>query len=277
MKNVAMLATRLGRKLVFFDIEHTGYVSQPVPQKPRIIEFGAYLVEPDGRQRSYSSLVSVPKGTRYNKYAMDANKIKPRDLIGKPAWSEIYNEFAVDHLDAIWIGFNSMASDTPIIQGECQRCRLVAPSYDQFDLMKSDVIFSGLTGSLSDRLKAINPDVQIGRIHRALKDAWMTMALLEALLENRTGAFEDVIENFGVDEQPLKPVQSAKSVKANALTEDAGVADIAAMPAYIGGLVKKSYDEGIPVDEIAEKFFYPKESVIAYLAERGLLNTSLQR
>lgn len=257
MEYVAELASRLGRNLVFFDIEHTGGAADT----RRIIEFGAYVVDPHGRESTYSSLISVPRGTVFNPYAMRANKINRRDLVGKPSWQQVYMDFVQDHSSGTWVGFNSNVCDTPIIQSECRRHGLDAPGYQELDLMRNPVIGSGLSGSLSERLKKLDPLVSTHGMHRALKDAWMTMALFEALLKSSKGAIQDVLSHLGV----TKVCDQSPSEEP----------DLNGWPAYIGSLLKKAFEGGASLDELADRFNQPKKSIQAYLIGRGLLNSDL--
>lgn len=256
MERVLELASKLGRNLVFFDVEHTGGTTD----SRRIIEFGAYVVSADGSVTDYSSLVSVPRDTVFNFHAMKANKINRKDLVGKPTWKQIYIDFVQQHSSDVWIGFNSNGCDTPIIKSECHRHGLNLPGYQELDLMKNPVIGLGLSGSLSVRLKKIDPMVNTQGMHRALKDAWMTMALLDGLLSKSTDALGDVLTHLGVsDGVERKPF---------------GETDLNALPAFVGSLVKKGFEDGGSLDELAERFSQPKKAIVAYLTERGLIKSS---
>lgn len=299
MKNVLELAARLGRKLVFFDIEHTGGSKE----QRRIIEFGAYVVDVQGQKTTYSTLVSVPRDTHFNSHAMKANKIARRELVGKPTWNRVYEDFVENHLDGLWIGFNSKHCDSLIIRSECLRSGLEEPQYQELDLMRSSVIGAGLKGSLSERLKKVDPRASIDGMHRALKDAWMTMALLDGLLNHSRGAvdvlhahlvdqeapfvvvdvdaqnippqeipYQRIHKNGRVDkaEEPIRSIMDVvktPSVEGEAFDDKF---DLDLLPAIVGNQIRRRFQEGAGLDELAKIAGCTRSALLKYLVDCGI-------
>lgn len=179
--NAISLAKRLAKPLVVFDIEHTGGLKQT----RAITEFAAYVQHPDGVMTSFTSLVKPFAGAVFSPIVSRITKIYPSTVKNAPTWPEVYADFIAKYADAIWVGFNSRASDTPIIVAECLRHDIhIEPFKLQLDVMRAP---SG-KGSLATRTANWLPDLDTTGAHRAAKDALMTLALLDAVLPKMSDA-----------------------------------------------------------------------------------------
>ncbi len=169
------LAARLGRPVVVFDLEHTGGRKET----RGITEFAAYIVLPTGELQAYSSLVKPLKGVLFNAVVTGITGITPRTVAGAPAWSKVATDMVIPYRDALWVGYNSRASDMPILVEETARHGLtfdIPPCH--LDLMR----VTPAKAPLSAQLAQFVPDLDTAGAHRAAKDALMTLWLLEALL-----------------------------------------------------------------------------------------------
>ena len=169
------LAQRLNKKLVIYDLEHSGGTKE----NRAITELAALVVHPDGRLDSYASLVKPGKNTKFLPMICSLTGIWPSMLKKAPAWFHVANEFVLPHQDAVWVGFNSRACDARIILEECARHEIpLATLKLQLDLMRVGKV----KGKLAARVESLVPDFDTDGAHRAAKDALMTLVLLEALL-----------------------------------------------------------------------------------------------
>lgn len=172
--NSIELAARLKRPLVVFDLEHTGGTKE----NRAVTEIAAEIIYPDGRHLQYSSLVKPPEGTQFVPFVCNLTGIWPATVSRAPAWARVQQEFVQPHRDAIWVGFNSRACDTPMVLAEARRCGDPLPGLAQLDLIR----LGGVSGKLAERVAKLLPDFDTGGAHRAGKDALMTLALLETLI-----------------------------------------------------------------------------------------------
>lgn len=172
------MARRLSKSVVAFDLEHTGGTNAT----RSITDFGAVRITPDGDVQHYSSLVKPHACAVFNPHVSRLTGIYPSTVKDAPRWEQLLQEFVLPHEDALWVGFNSLSCDLPMLYRDSHRIGHALDLRDQLDLMR----LGNLTGSLSKRLAAIRPDFDVSGAHRGLTDALMTMALLEALLPQLT-------------------------------------------------------------------------------------------
>jgi len=177
-QNTIEFARRISKPIVAYDLEHTGGAGE----SRAVTDFGAMVVTPDGDVSSYESLVKPPEGTAFNAYVCRLTGIYPETVANAPSWAQIVQEFVLPFRGALWVGFNSRASDMPLIRKENGRIGHLLEHFVQFDLMRVGT----LTGSLTQRLLQLVPDFDTSGAHRGIKDALMTLALLEAQLPSFT-------------------------------------------------------------------------------------------
>lgn len=170
--NANQLAQRLNKKLVCFDLEHTGGRSRG------ITEFGATVVTPEGEVSEYQSMVKPSADCAFEPFVCRLTGIWPETVKDAPSWSHVVQQFLLPHKDAIWMGFNSRSSDMPIVRKESQAVDVDASMLLHLDLMR----VSDMKGSLTQRVALLWPDLDVSGAHRALADARFTMLYLEGLL-----------------------------------------------------------------------------------------------
>jgi DNA polymerase III epsilon subunit-like protein len=176
--NTIALARRLSKPVVAFDLEHTGGAGE----HRAITDFGAMVVTPEGDVSSYASLVKPPHGTIFNGYVSRLTGIYPETVENAPGWEKVMREFVLRHLGSLWVGFNSRTCDTPMVRKESGRLGHELDPFLQLDLIRVGT----LQGNLASRLRQLVPDFDTSGAHRGLKDALMTLALLEAQLPHLT-------------------------------------------------------------------------------------------
>lgn len=187
------LAIRLNRHLVAFDIEHTGGTTA----NRGITEFAAYIISPTGEVSTYSQLVKPHRDSLFVPLVTRLTGITEQTVKGAPSWVEVVNEIVLKHQDSLWIGFNSRASDIPIMINECTRYGITFLAPDlHLDLMR----VSDIGGSLAKQSKHFSPKLDVRGAHRARKDAYMTLHLLEKMLEIHS--YEDLA--MGLNKLPTK-------------------------------------------------------------------------
>ncbi|KVP39967.1 3'-5' exonuclease [Burkholderia ubonensis] len=172
--NAIALARRISKPIVAFDLEHTGGAGD----NRAITDFGALLVTPDGDVSSYASLVKPPAGTSFNSYVCQLTGIYPETVENAPGWEQVLHEFVLPNRGALWVGFNSRSCDMPMVRKESSRVGHELEVFSQFDLMR----VGQLEGGLAKRLAQLVPEFDTSGAHRGIKDALMTLALLEAQL-----------------------------------------------------------------------------------------------
>jgi DNA polymerase III epsilon subunit-like protein len=177
--NTIALARRLAKPVVAFDLEHTGGAGEA----RAVTDFGAMLVTPEGTVTSYATLVRPPAGIEFNSYVCRLTGIYPHTVKDAPCWEKVLLEFVLPYQHALWVGFNSRANDTPLVRKESLRLGHELAPFDQLDLMRVEG-----EGSLSKRLLKLVPDYDASGAHRGLKDADMTLTLLEYSLPTLTAA-----------------------------------------------------------------------------------------
>ncbi|WP_126223542.1 3'-5' exonuclease [Burkholderia ambifaria] len=173
--NTLALARSLARTVIAYDLEHTGSAGE----HRCITDFGAMRVTPAGDISSYASLVRPPKGTQFNPIVCRLTGIFPHTVEEAPGWERVLEEFVLPHQDALWVGFSSRSSDTPLVYQESRRLGHELAPFTQLDLLR---VGKPLEGGLARRVAQLVPGFDTGGAHRAQKDALMTLALLEAQL-----------------------------------------------------------------------------------------------
>lgn len=173
-ENTIALARRISKPVVTFDLEHTGVGGGG----RSITDFGAMLITPDGEVTSYASLVKPPESAIFNPYVCNLTGIYPETVADAPSWEQVLHDFVLPNREALWVGFACRTCDTPLVLTESRRIGHELDRLDQFDLMRVGT----LKGSLTVRLAQLVPDFDTSGAHRGLKDAVMTLALLEAQL-----------------------------------------------------------------------------------------------
>jgi DNA polymerase III epsilon subunit-like protein len=172
--NTIALARRLSKPIVSFDLEHTGGKGEG----RAITDFGAMVVTPDGDVSSYSTLVKPAAGAEFSSYVSRLTGIYPETVEHAPGWEKVHHEFVSLHLGSLWVGFNSRTCDTPLVRKESGRL-----GHELEPLLQLDLIRVGtLQGRLAERVQQLVPGFDTSGAHRGLKDALMTLTLLEAQL-----------------------------------------------------------------------------------------------
>lgn len=189
------LARRIAKPVVTFDLEHTGGAGAG----RSVTDFGAYRVTPDGEVSSFATLVKPPETAVFNPYVCNLTGIHPEHLVDAPDWAHVLDQFVLPNRDALWVGFACRSCDTPLVLNESRRIGHELHRLDQFDLMRMG---GDLKGSLSVRLAQLVPDFDTSGAHRGLKDALMTLALLEAQLPSFTVAQVDGQRGVHVSRTP---------------------------------------------------------------------------
>ena len=173
-ENTTALARQLNKPVVVFDLEHTGSTGAG----RCITEFGAYRVTPDGSVTSYSSLVKPPAEAIFSSFACKLTGIYPETLADAPSWLQVLQDFVLPNRDALWVGFASRTNDAPLVLKESLHVGLPLAPLHQLDLMR----VGDIKGRLTERLAQLVPGFDTSGAHRSLKDALMTLTLLEAQL-----------------------------------------------------------------------------------------------
>lgn len=179
-ENTIALARRIGKPVVTFDLEHTGTGGAG----RAVTDFGAWRVTPDGDVSSYATLVQPPETAVFNPYVCNLTGIYPETLAGAPRWESVLHDFVLPNRDSLWVGFACRTCDTPLVLNESRRIGHELHALDQFDLMR----VGDIKGGLAVRLAQLVPDFDTSGAHRGLKDALMTLALLEVMLPTITDA-----------------------------------------------------------------------------------------
>ena len=169
------LAARLNRSVVVFDLEHTGGRKET----RGITEFAACIVRPDGKLQGYSSLVKPAPGVLFNSFVTEITGITPKMVAKAPSWREVAADAVLPHQEALWVGYNSRASDIPVLVEECSHHGLsFAWPQRHLDLMRVAPAKAPLSAQVEQYVLGVDTE----GAHRAAKDALMTLWLLEALL-----------------------------------------------------------------------------------------------
>lgn len=178
--NTIALARRVGKPVVVFDLEHTGAGGAG----RCVTDFGAYVVTPEGNVSHYATLVKPPETAIFNPYVCNLTGIHPETVANAPGWLQVLEDFVLPHHGALWVGFASRTNDAPLVIKESLHVGHQLAPLHQLDLMR----VGALKGRLAERLAQLVPTFDTSGAHRGLKDALMTLALLEAqlpLLEER--------------------------------------------------------------------------------------------
>lgn len=177
--NTLALARRLSKPVISFDLEHTGSAGE----HRCITDFGAILVTPDGDISSYASLVRPPEGTQFNPIVCRLTGIFPHTVEEASGWEKALHEFVLPNQGALWVGFSSRSSDTPLVYKESRRLGIELAPFMQLDLLR---VGKPLEGGLARRVAQMAPGFDTCGAHRAQQDALMTLVLLEAQLPHIT-------------------------------------------------------------------------------------------
>lgn len=177
---IRKLSGILGRPIVVFDIEHTGYVDGAVG----VTEFAAIVFNEGGETDRINTLVN-PGMEKFNPYAMRISRLSPAVLRRAPDYRGSAGGFVLGHQHAVWSGFNSNKSDLPILRKEHARLGIKNPEFDhRLDVMNLAGSL-GRKGSLSAIVGEIDPEFSADA-HVAMADVSMTVFLLERLLSMST-------------------------------------------------------------------------------------------
>lgn len=165
---------QIGRPLVFFDIEHTGGKTE----ERGITELACLVVTPGGVEVGIQTLINPGAEVSFNPWVTKITGISPSKVAHSPRWTDACAPFVFSHEYSVWCGFNSRSCDVPVIQREHARFGLRVPTFDhQIDLMRL-LRMEGESGSLSELVKRHVPEATF-KAHRAMADAYMTLALFE--------------------------------------------------------------------------------------------------
>lgn len=213
-RHAVELASSTSKDLVIFDIEHTGGTKET----RGITELAALVIDQSGCAHSFSSFVKPWEHAQFNPYVVDKTGITPEKVKNAPAWSEVFEAFVNPHKNSIWIGFNSVASDIPIMTDECERLGISLDIESHIDIRRA----SGIKGSLEVNINKRFPNLDTSANHRALFDAYLTLLLTESLaneglclrscLEGTSMGFgprtNDLFADKKINNDSIKKVQS---------------------------------------------------------------------
>lgn len=194
-RQLVALARALGRDLIVFDLEHTSGAYESFG----IMEMACLRIRPDSSITRMESLFNpeVPIPPMISKLT----KIFPSMVKAKPKWGTTGASFVLSNQEAVWIGFNSRASDVKRIQALHRLQGLDVPVFAyQIDLMRFGKRIGNHVGTLTELTRIHAPDAVVDA-HRAYADVKMTAALLEAWLSY-------ALDNLG---SLLEPVEVADS------------------------------------------------------------------
>jgi hypothetical protein len=107
----------------------------------------------------------------------------PHTVEDASGWETALHEFVLPNESALWVGFSSRSSDTPIVYKESRRLGIELAPFMQLDLLR--------VGKPLDRraCQACGTDgagFDTAGAHRAQQDALMTLVLLKAQLPHIT-------------------------------------------------------------------------------------------
>lgn len=186
MQNLMALSARLGRNLIVFDIEHTG--GKKIERG--ITEFACLVVTDSKVTVGIDTLVNPGKNVFFNPYAMRITKIGPKTVQNAPPWHPAVSSFVLDHQECVWVGFNSKASDLPVIRDEHARFGLPVPKFRwHLDVMTLAAHSTGRVGKLQDLVLQWVPGALESKAHRAMADVRMTAALTDVILPRVSDRF----------------------------------------------------------------------------------------
>jgi DNA polymerase-3 subunit epsilon len=165
----------LTRPLAFFDLETTGIDVE----KDRVVQIAIIRVEPDGRRRTFESLVNPerpipPEATR-------VHGIKDSDVAHQPTFSQLRRDIEEMLAGADLAGFNSINFDSPLLQNELRWAgsELDLGQARQVDAMK---IFHAMEPRNLAAALRFYCDQDLVGAHSALADTEATLAVLDAQL-----------------------------------------------------------------------------------------------
>lgn len=177
MDAVVLLARRIARPVVCFDLEHTGGKKEV----RGITDLGLVVISPEGERTDVSQLVKPGAHCVFEPYVSRLTGIWPSTVSKAPAWPEVMRQQVLPLQDALWVGFNSRTCDMPILRESCRQEQVTFEPMLHLDLMRD--VSTALSGSLSVRVKSVYPDVDTTGAHRACFDADLTLRLLVHHLE----------------------------------------------------------------------------------------------
>lgn len=198
--HVTALAQRLNKPLIAFDLEHTGGKGRG------ITEFGATVVTQTGEVLEYVSLVKPRAECEFVPFVCRLTGIWPEHVESAPGWLNVLEQFVMPQINALWVGFNSRSADMPIIRKESESVGVDASVLLHLDLMRVNT----LKGSLTDRVRALWPGIDVSGAHRALADSRFTMLLLEGTLAQGVPIGDQIVGGQLCLTQNVQDAQAAK-------------------------------------------------------------------
>ena len=266
------LSARLGRPLVFFDIEHTGAKAD----QRGITEISCLVVTPGTLYVGLDTLINPGRGVTFNPFATRLTGITPNKVRNAPSWDNVASGFVLGHQDSVWIGFNSRASDARVIKAEHARLGLPAPNFRyQLDVTNLARFAKKGAGGLKALVQAHAPHALNGG-HRAMSDVKMTLALFEALADAIT-------DPFLANEQLVRIARKAKPAIREASADEAGLKPT--LPVTSGerrhgfpwtdeerATVREAYDKGVSIPKIASTVRRSPFAVAIHLAKANRIS-----
>lgn len=174
-------ARRLGRPLVFFDLETTG----TSVQQDRIVEIAATRATPRGELTHKQTLVNpempIPKA------ATDVHGITDAQVVDAPRFRQLAKSVYAFFEGATVVGYNALRFDVPLLVAEFARAG-IACDEESFSVVDPFVIFQKREPrDLAGALRFYCDDVHDGA-HRSKADIDATARVLEAQL----GRYDDL-------------------------------------------------------------------------------------
>lgn len=172
---------QLKRPLAVFDLETTGVDVE----KDRIVQIAIIRVEPDGRRRTFESLVNPERPIPAE--ATRVHGIKDTDVADKPTFAQIRREVEEIMEGADLAGFNSIRFDAPLLQNELRWAgsKMDLGQAKQVDAMR---IFHLMEPRNLEAALRFYCGRELENAHSALADTEATLAVLDA----QVGRYEDL-------------------------------------------------------------------------------------
>lgn len=170
-------------RLVSFDLETTGTTAES-----RIVQFGAVTVDPVTLMPiGQPAFLYVHPGLPISYEAAKINKITEEDLKGQPDFAHRADDISAVLEGALWIGFNIVKYDIPLLRREYARVNRAMPScagvLDVYALAAAWRVEES-TGNL--KLDTLSRWLGLGdEKHDALDDAQRTLNVLKTMMAAR--------------------------------------------------------------------------------------------
>ncbi len=185
-------------RFVVFDLEANA--DHPQPERQEIIEIGALLVDNDGVEDEFASLVVPSPGRKLAPLTVSLTGLTDRHLEGAPSRTPTLERFLDFCGDLPLVAHNGSTYDFLLLSAELRNAGLPAPVGERLDTLElahvvlpragreSTADISGNQPPVSRRLVDLAQHYGVGGAdspaHRALADARMARGVMQGLLED---------------------------------------------------------------------------------------------